>query len=130
MYNIIFHNTYKLVGLLTQGIHPKKRCLELSWAGPSCPTGIQGWRHSGAGREGGWDPGVTSVELLWGKNPPQSIFLSPPWFFSPQFLLHFVEAQLELNLESILLRWVFLYIYNIALLQIMNSFPSFAASST
>lgn len=33
-------------------------------------------------------------------------------------------------LEPILLRWVFLYIYNIALLQIINSFPSLAASST
>lgn len=71
-----------------------------------------------------------TVKLLQGKNPTQSIFLSPTLFFLSPALFPVCESPTWNYLESILLRWVFLYIYNIALLQIINSFPSLAASST
>lgn len=131
-------------------IHPKEKYLEFSQAGLLAPIVQEAFKDGdtgGVGKEGRvghWChlcggqhtlvPNSCSlwltVELLWGKNPTQSIFLSSTLFFLSPVPFPVCESLAWNYLESILLRWVFLYIYNVALLQKINSFPSLAASST
>lgn len=121
----------------------EKNHLELSQAGLLAPIAWLAFKDGGAGGVGTvvsplWGTThsgaqflltLTHCGALWGKNPIQSIFLSPTLFFlSPAPLV--CESLAWNDFESILLRWVFLHMYNIALLQIINSFPSLAASST